>query len=136
MNILIKWFVSALALLIAAYLIPGIMVESFYIALIVALLLGLVNAVLKPILIVLTLPINILTLGLFTFVINGLLFWFLASFVRGFNVDSFWTAVVGAIVVSLVSWFGNQLIGKSNYPSQPAQGRGPTVRVIDEKNNQ
>lgn len=119
MKLFIKWLIAALALLLTAYLVPGITVSSFYIALIVAVLLGIVNIVLRPILVVLTLPINILTLGLFIFIINGLLFWFLASFVQGFEVDGFWTAVIGAIIVSLISWFGNQLFTKSHYPKTP-----------------
>jgi len=109
MTIIIRLFVTALALLGAAYLIPGITVDSFYIALIVAVLLGLVNLILRPILILLTLPINILTLGLFTFVLNGLLFWFVASFVDGFFVEGFWVAVGGALVVSVFSFIGNKL---------------------------
>lgn len=133
MSIILKWLISAIALLVAAYLIPGITVTSFYIALIVALLLGLINAIIKPVLIVLTLPINILTLGLFTFVINGLLFWFLASFIQGFAVDGFWTAVIGAIVVSIVSWFGNQLVGKSHYDKHASYTKSPKVTVIDDK---
>src|SRR5947199_771774 len=79
-------------------------VESFVTALITALVLGLVNTLIRPVLIVLTLPINVLTLGLFTFVINGLLFWFVASFVPGFFVAGFWSAVGGAIIYSLLSW--------------------------------
>ena len=110
MRLLLRWCLSAAALLAAAYLIPGIAVQNFYTALIVALLLGLLNAVIRPILVILTLPINLLTLGLFTFVINGLLFWFVASFVDGFAVSGFWVAVLGAIVVSLISWLGGQLL--------------------------
>ncbi len=110
MTILLRLLVTTLALLGVAYFIPGIVVDSFYIAFIVAVLLGLVNLILRPILILFTLPINILTLGLFTFVINGLLFWFVASFVGGFSVDGFIVAVVGALAVSIVSFMGNKLI--------------------------
>jgi len=109
MTIIIRLLITALALLGVAYLIPGIYVDSFYVALIVAVLLGLVNLVLRPILILFTLPINILTLGLFTFVINGLLFWFIASFVDGFMVDGFITAIIGALAVSVFSFMGNKL---------------------------
>lgn len=112
MNLLIRWFVAALALIITAYLLPGVSVSSIYIALIVAVLLGFVNMFLKPIFVILTLPINILTLGLFTFVINGLLFWFVASFVDGFNVVGFGSAILGALIVSVISYFGNMIFDK------------------------
>ncbi len=118
MMIIVKWFITALSLLAAAYLIPAIEVESFYIALIVAALLGLVNLVLRPILIFLTLPITILTLGLFTFVINGLLFWFIASFVDGFTITEtglkgFSIAILGALIVSVFSFIGNKILTES-----------------------
>jgi len=110
MTIIAKWFISALSLLAAAYLIQGISVSSFYIALIVALFLGIVNAVIRPILVILTLPINIITLGLFIFVINGFLFWFLSTFIDGFNVDGLLVAILGALVVSVFSYIGNRFI--------------------------
>jgi putative membrane protein len=83
---------------------PGIAVESFWTAMVAALVLGLVNTIIRPILILLTLPATLLTLGLFIFVINGLLFWFVGSFVQGFTVSGFWPGVGGAIVYSIVSW--------------------------------
>ncbi len=104
MILLLRWAINALALLVLPYIFDSIQVEGFYTALITAFALGLVNALIRPILIVLTLPINIVTLGLFTFVINGLLFWFVASFVKGFYVAGFWPAVGGAIVYSVISW--------------------------------
>ena len=110
MKILIKWLISALAILLTAYLIPDISVTSFYIALIIALILGFINAVIRPLIVILTLPINIVTLGLFTFIINGFFFWLLATFIKGFEVGGFWTAVLGALVISVISWLGNQLI--------------------------
>jgi len=110
LHLISKWFISAIAILLAAYLIPGIAVASFYTALVVAVLLGLINAVIKPFLIILTLPINILTLGLFTFVINGLLFWFLSTFVRGFEVSGFLAAIVGAMTVSVFGYLGNKFV--------------------------
>ena len=110
MYLLARWLVNALALLGATYLVPGISISSFYTALTVALILGLINAVIRPILLVLTLPINILTLGLFTFVINGLLFWFVSTFIKGFMVSGFLSAVVGALVVSVLSWWGNKFL--------------------------
>lgn len=110
MRLIISWVINALALLALPYLFGSIRIEGFYTALITALVLGLVNALIRPILIVLTLPLNILTLGLFTFVINGLLFWFVASFVKGFYVAGFWPAFWGALVYSIVSWALSALI--------------------------
>ncbi len=110
MHFLTKWLLNALALLLAAYLVSGIHVNGLFVALIVTLLLGVLNIIVKPILIILTLPINILTLGLFTFVINGLLFWFLGTIVNGFYVDSFLSAVAGAFIVSVVSSLGGKLL--------------------------
>ena len=103
-KILLVWLINALALLALPYIFSSITVGSFYTALVVALILGLINAVIRPVLVLLTLPLTIFTLGLFIFVINGLLFWFVASFVAGFDVAGFWTAVFGAIVYSLISW--------------------------------
>jgi putative membrane protein len=110
MRLILIWIINALALLALPYIFGSIRVDSFYAALIAALVLGLVNALIRPVLIVLTLPINILMLGLFTFVINGLLFWFVASFVTGFVVGGFWPAVGGAIVYGIISWALSALV--------------------------
>ena len=104
MRILLVWLINAVALVAVAYLVPSITVSSFTSALIAALILGLVNAVIRPVLVLLTLPVTILTLGLFIFVINGLLFWFVGSFLRGFVVNGFWAGLIGSILFSLVSW--------------------------------
>lgn len=112
MHILAKWLVSSLALLGTAYLMPGIMIADFYTALIVALLLGLMNAVIRPVLVFLTLPITVLSLGFFILVINGFIFLSLAFVVDGFHVDGLWTAMIGTIVVSVFSWIGNKFITK------------------------
>lgn len=109
-SIIAKLLFTALAFFAAAYLVPGIEVLSFYTALILAVLWGIVNLLFKPILVLLTLPINFLTLGLFTLVINGFLFWFLGTFVRGFSVDGFLVAIIGAAVVVVVNWLGDLLI--------------------------
>jgi len=109
-KLLAKWLIMALALLAAAYLIDGVDVSGPYIALITAVIIGLLNVIARPLLLVITLPINILTLGLFTFVINALIFWFVSSFVQGFDVGSFWYAFVGAFVVTVVSYVGDMLI--------------------------
>jgi putative membrane protein len=102
--LLIVWLINALALMAVAYLLPGIAVADFVTALIAALVLGLVNAVIRPILILLTLPATLLTLGLFIFVINGLLFWLVGSYIDGFTVAGFWPGIFGAIAYSIVSW--------------------------------
>jgi len=104
MRILLVWLLNALALVVVAYVIPGIAVASFTSALIAALILGLVNAVIRPILVVLTLPVTIITLGLFIFVINALLFWFVGSFVKGFEVQGFLAGLIGSVLFSIVSW--------------------------------
>ena len=104
------WLVNALALIAVAYLMPSIEVSSFGAALVAALVLGLVNAVVRPVLVLLTLPVTILTLGLFIFVLNGLLFWMVASWLEGFHVAGFWAGVLGAIVFSLVSWALSALV--------------------------
>lgn len=115
MHIIFKWIISALSILLVAYALPklglpGITIASFYTAFIVALVLGLLNITLKPILVILTLPINLLTLGLFTFVINGFLFWFVATFIEGFKTEGFMGALVGAFFVSLISMIGHKLV--------------------------
>lgn len=113
MKLLLKWLINALALLGIAYLIRGISVSSFYVALVAALVLGLINALVKPVLILLTLPVNILTLGLFTFVINALLFWFVSTVVKGFIVADFAAAFWGALCLTIVSWLTHILFGKA-----------------------
>jgi putative membrane protein len=109
-NALLVWLINALALLALPYLVPSVHVDSFLTALVAALLLGLVNTLIRPILVLLTLPVTLVTLGLFIFVINALLFWFVASFVQGFTVGGFWSAFFGAIVYALISWAASHLV--------------------------
>ena len=104
MRLLIVWLINAAALIAVPYLMSSIKVDSFVVALIAALVLGLINTFIRPLLVLLTLPATLLTLGLFIFVINGLLFWFVGSFVDGFHVGGFWSAVGGAILYSIISW--------------------------------
>lgn len=104
MRMLLTWLINAAALLALKYLMPSITVDSFVTALIVAIVLGFINTIIRPIFVILTLPVTILTLGLFLFVINGLLFWAVGSFVPGFHVDGFWAGVFGAIIYSVISW--------------------------------
>ena len=107
---LLRWLLSAVAIIITAKLIPGIQVASFWTAIWLALLLGLINAVIRPILVLVTLPINILTLGLFTFVINGLLVMFASSIIKGFGVGGFLNAVLFSIVFSVISYLLNKFL--------------------------
>jgi putative membrane protein len=109
-HIVIRIFTTALALLVAAFIVPGIVVDGLIPALIAAVLLGLVNITIKPLLILLTLPITILTLGLFAFVINALMLWFVAGLVDGVTISGFIPALLGTLIVSVVSAAGNKLL--------------------------
>jgi putative membrane protein len=110
MEIILVWILNAVALLIVAYILPGITVASFGSALIAALVLGLLNTLVKPVLILLTLPITIVTLGLFLLVLNALVFWFAGSVLKGFQVNGFWWALLGALVYSIVSGLLSRLL--------------------------
>jgi len=104
MRLILLWILNAVALLAVSWLLPeSIHLASFASALLAALVLGLVNAVLRPLLLLLTLPVTLLTLGLFIFVINGLMFWLAGSMLEGFVVGGFWSAVFGAILYSIFS---------------------------------
>lgn len=111
---IIRWVINAVFLLIIPYFVPGVSVANFYIALVTALVLAFVNAIIRPIILILTLPINILTLGLFTLVINGLMFWFVGSFIRGFVVDGFWSAFWAALIFSVLSMLLNFFVDKES----------------------
>jgi len=108
--LLLRWLINAAGLLLVAYLYPGVQVEGFLAALLAALVLGLVNAVIRPILVILTLPVTVLTLGLFIFVINALLFWFVAEIVHGFRVTGFGAALLGSILYSIVTLLTSWLL--------------------------
>lgn len=110
LSLIAQLLLSALTLLFVAYLVPGITIDSIYIALIAAVVLGVLNMLVKPILVILTLPITVVTLGLFIFVINALLFLFAASFIEGFSVDGFLPALLGSLLVSAISLITKQLI--------------------------
>ena len=104
MKILIKWLLAAVVLLCGAYLYSGVEVHSFGAALIAALLIGLCNAIVRPILVVLTLPVTVITLGLFIFVINALMFWAASGLSgSGFQVHGFWAALIGSVLYSVIS---------------------------------
>jgi len=105
-----KIIINTVAIAITAYVLPGVVVSNVLVALVVAVVLGIINMILKPVLVILTLPINVLTLGLFTFVINGLLVLLASSIVPGFHVDGFWTAVFFSIITSIISGFLDAII--------------------------
>ena len=110
MTLIVRWFINALALMLVAYLYSGVQVSGIVAALIAALVLGLVNAVIRPLLVLLTLPVTILTLGLFIFVINAFLFWFVAEIVDGFKVTGFMAALIGSLMFSVVSLVTSWLV--------------------------
>jgi putative membrane protein len=109
-GILIRWIINALALLLISQLIQGIQVESVLAAFVAAAVLGVINAVLRPILLILTFPITIITLGLFVFFINGFMLYLAGQLVKGFYVHGFWASIFGAIFLSLISWLANAFI--------------------------
>ncbi len=110
MKLILRWIINAGTLLLLAKYFPGIYVSGWYAALVAALFIGLLNTLIRPILILLTLPINIISLGLFTFVINALLFWLAASIVKGFLVNGFAPAFWGALILTGVSWLVSSLL--------------------------
>ena len=110
MRLILLWILNAVALLAVAYLLPAIHVASFGAAMLAALLLGLVNTVVRPLLLLLTLPVTLLTLGLFIFVVNGLMFWLAGTLIEGFAVGGFWPAVFGSLLYSVVSWALSSLL--------------------------
>ncbi len=122
-GLLIRWLVLTAAILAAAYLLDGITVTGFGSALAAAAILGVLNVILRPIIIILTLPVNILTLGLFTFVINAALLMLVSALIPGFDVRGFWPALWGSIIISIVSWLLTAFISD----------RGKVVYIREEK---
>lgn len=114
MKLLVAWILNALALLAVAYFLPNIYMASFLTALIAALVIGLVNMLIKPILVLLTLPITLLTLGLSIFVINGLLFYAVGNWLQGFEVKTLLAGIIGAAVYSVLSWLLAAIIIDNN----------------------
>ncbi|MGK7922703.1 MAG: phage holin family protein [Trichodesmium sp.] len=112
-NFFLTWLMATISLLITGFVVPGVRIESIPAAAVAAIVLGLINAVVKPILTVLTLPLTILTLGLFLLVVNGISLSLTGYFTPGLEVDGFWPAVFGAIVLSLVSGFIGSFANKS-----------------------
>lgn len=114
-QLLIKWIVNSTALLIVAHVVSGVTLDNWMVVFVAAIVLGLLNAFLRPVLIFLTLPASIVTLGLFTLVINAFLFYLAAYMVKGFHVTDFWHAFLAAFVFSCVSFFLNLFIGTNNH---------------------
>jgi putative membrane protein len=108
---IVRLLINVVAILIISHLFPGLIsVEGFLSALVAAFLLGIVNVILRPILIFFTLPLTVLTLGLFLLVINGLMLWLVSELVRGFHVNGFWGAVLGSLLISVVSWILSRVL--------------------------
>jgi putative membrane protein len=114
MTLILKWLASTLAVMFTSYLLPGVTLTGFWAGALTALFLGLINSVIKPLLILLTLPINIITLGLFTFVINALLILLASSVIPGFFVEGFWVAMFFSIILSLFNYLLNGLFSKES----------------------
>lgn len=110
-GLIIRWLTLTVAIVATSYLLEGIHISGFGAALAAAALLGILNAFFRPIAILLTLPINILSLGLFTFVINALMIKMVSGIIPGFDVIGFWTAIFGALVISIISWLLSSFIG-------------------------
>lgn len=111
MSIIINWVVSALAIMVSAYLLAGVVVDSFITALVLAVVLGAINAFVRPVLVILSLPVTILTLGLFIFIIDAALIMLAAYIVPGFAVAGFWWALIFAVVLSIVNWVVGHFTG-------------------------
>ncbi len=119
MFIITRWLIITAAILLASWLVPGIRVESVLTAIFAAAILGLINTFIKPVLIILTLPLNILTLGIFTFFLNAFLLKLVAYLIRGFEVKGFMAAFLGALIISIVSWLANQFIVRHKRENAP-----------------
>ena len=104
MRLLLLWILNAVALLAVTWLLPTIQISGFGTALVAALVLGFINTLVRPVLALLTLPITLLTLGIFYLVLNGLLFWLASAMLPGFDIEGFWSAVFGAILYGLIAW--------------------------------
>jgi putative membrane protein len=135
-----RWFVTTAAVLVASQIVPGIAADNFLGLLAASLLLGILNAFFRPIMLILSLPLLLVTLGLFTLVINAVLLLIVGHLVAAFHVAGFWSAFWGGVVISIVSMIANAMIGKpenrTNYPSQPSPqrppppaGKGPVIDV-------
>ncbi len=114
MGILLRWLIGAVVIFLVAYLLPGISVANFFTALMVALFLGLINVTIRPLLVFATLPVTIITLGLWLFVINGLLLWFISAWLKGFDIDNLGVAIIASALISIANWFVASLFTNEN----------------------
>jgi len=139
-GILLRWLILTAAILAAAYLLDGIEIRDFLSALLAAAVLGILNAFFRPLLLLLTLPLNILSLGLFTFVINAFLLKLASGVIPGFEVHGFWAALFGALIITLVSGLLNALARKepdrTNPGGQAQQGREDVIDLKRKGDNQ
>ena len=131
-GIMLRWLTLTVAIVAAAYLLDGIRIGSFFSALFAAALLGILNAILRPIALILTLPINVLTLGLFTFVINALMLKMASGVIPGFDVHGFWTAIFGAFLISIISWLLNSFISNKGSVAYINVRHGQGRRRLDD----
>ena len=134
-GILFRWLALTAAITIAAYLMEGIQINGFFSAFFAAALLSIFNALFRPIALIITLPINVLTLGLFTFVINALMLKMASGVIPGFNVQGFWTAIFGSMIISIISWILNSFIsdqGSVSYINVQRQERHARRRIHGE----
>ena len=131
-GILIRWLTTTAAIVATAYLLDGIQVSGFFSAIFAGAMLGILNAFFRPIALLLTLPINILSLGLFTFIINALMLKMASGIIPGFDVYGFWTAIFGSFLISVISWLLNAFIGEQGSVSSISQKQGPGARIREE----
>lgn len=123
--LLTRWLVITVAILLASAILPGLHVQSLTTAVLAAAILGVINAFLRPVLLILTLPLTILTLGVFAFILNALMLLLVAYFVPGFEIDGFFWALLGSLIISIVSWIANRFINR------PDVGNRPKPEIID-----
>jgi putative membrane protein len=131
MGIFIRWLILTAAIIAASYLIDGIRISGFFSAFFAAAVLGILNALFRPILFILTLPINIMTLGLFTFVINALLLKMASGVIPGFDVHGFWSAVFAALIISGVNWILSSFINEQGRIARVERGEMEEEDYID-----
>ena len=131
-GILIRWLATTGAIVATSYLLDGIHVSGFFSAVFAAAMLGILNAFFRPIALLLTLPINILSLGLFTFIINALMLKLASGVIPGFDVYGFWTAIFGSLLISLISWLLNSFISEQGRLSSINIKQGPDARIKEQ----
>ena len=131
-GILIRWLTTTAAIVATSYLLDGIQVSGFFPAIFAAAMLGILNAFFRPIALLLTLPINILSLGLFTFIINALMLKMASGVIPGFEVYGFWTAIFGSFLISIISWLLNAFISEKGTLSSINVKQGPDARTREQ----